>query len=115
MVGRSRAKLENVEKAIQERGGQAISVVADLSDITGARRAAAEIAALDLPPAGLLNNAGIMAMHPFHSAQGWDGTFVDGLVFQTRPTPATAPPACYARPGLWRRPASAPLAALGPI
>ena len=39
------------------------------------RVAPAEIAALDLPIAGLLNNAGIMPALPFKTAQGWDGTF----------------------------------------
>jgi NAD(P)-dependent dehydrogenase (short-subunit alcohol dehydrogenase family) len=75
LVGRDRAKLDEVEKEIQAQDGHAVSVVCDLSDITSARRAAAEIAALDLPIAGLLNNAGIMAARPFQTAQGWDGTF----------------------------------------
>lgn len=75
LVGRSRAKLDEVEKEIQAKGGHAVSVVCDLSDITSARRAATEITALDLPIAGLLNNAGIFPMCPFQSAQGWDGTF----------------------------------------
>ena len=43
---------------------------------TSARRAAAEIVALELPIAGLLNNAGIMRLAPTAaSAQGWDATF----------------------------------------
>jgi len=80
LVGRSRVKLDEVEKEIQAKeiqakGGHAVSVVCDLSDITSVRRAATEITALDLPIAGLLNNAGIFPMRPFQSAQGWDGTF----------------------------------------
>ncbi len=75
LVGRNRDKLADVERDIQARGGRAVAVVADLSDVTSARRAAAEIVALGLPIAGLLNNAGIMAMRPFPSAQGWDGTY----------------------------------------
>ncbi len=75
LVGRSRAKLDAVEKEIQAKGGHAVSVVCDLSDITSARRVATEITALALPIAGLLNNAGIFPMRPFQSAQGWDGTF----------------------------------------
>lgn len=75
LVGRSRSKLDAVQKEIQTAGGHAVSVICDLSDITSARRAAAEIAALDLPIAGVLNNAGIMPMNPFKSAQGWDGTY----------------------------------------
>ena len=39
------------------------------------RRAAAEIIALHLPIAGLLNNAGIMQMHATKNALGWDMTF----------------------------------------
>jgi NAD(P)-dependent dehydrogenase (short-subunit alcohol dehydrogenase family) len=75
LVGRDRGRLAEVEQEIQARGGRAVSVVCDLSDVTSARRAAAEIIELDLPIAGLLNNAGIMPMRPFSSAQGWDGTF----------------------------------------
>jgi NAD(P)-dependent dehydrogenase (short-subunit alcohol dehydrogenase family) len=75
LVGRNRGKLDEVEKEIRARGGTAVSVVCDLSDVTSARRAAAEITALGLPIAGLLNNAGIFPMRPFTSAQGFDGTF----------------------------------------
>jgi NAD(P)-dependent dehydrogenase (short-subunit alcohol dehydrogenase family) len=75
LVGRNRTKLEDVERRIREQGGQAVSILADLSDITSARHAAADIAALDLPIAGLLNNAGIHSHHTAPSAQGWDATF----------------------------------------
>src|ERR1700712_3347810 len=75
LVGRNRAKLIEVAQEIEKGGGHAESVVCDLSDVTSARRAAAEIVALDLPIAGLLNNAGIMSTRPFQTAQGWDGTF----------------------------------------
>ena len=75
LVGRNRDKLDQVRQEIQAQGGEAMPVVCDLSDVTDARRAAAEIAALGLPIAGLLNNAGIMAMRPFRTTQGWDGTF----------------------------------------
>jgi len=75
LVGRSRTKLDEVEKEIRAQGGRAVSVVSDLSDVTSARRAAAAIAALNLPIAGLLNNAGIMPTRPFTTAQGWDATF----------------------------------------
>jgi NAD(P)-dependent dehydrogenase (short-subunit alcohol dehydrogenase family) len=75
LAGRNPAKLEEVNREIHAQGGHAVSVVSDLSDITSARRAAAEIAALDLPVAGLLNNAGIFPISPFRTAQGWDGTF----------------------------------------
>ncbi len=75
LVGRDRGKLDEVEQEIRTQGGNAVSVVCDLSDVTSARRAAAAIVALDLPIAGLLNNAGISPLRPFKSAQGWDGTF----------------------------------------
>ena len=75
LVGRSRAKLDDVEREIRSRGGNAVSVVADLSDVVSARSAATEIAALGMPIAGVLNNAGIMPLRPFTSAQGWDGAF----------------------------------------
>jgi len=76
LVGRDSSKLAEVEAEIQaQAGGRAVSVVGDFSDITSARRAAAEIVALDLPIAGVLNNAGIMPMTPAQTAQGWDVTF----------------------------------------
>ena len=75
LVGRDRGKLDAVEREIRARGGHAVPVVCDLSDIASARRAAAEIVALGLPLAGLLNNAGISPTRPFRTAQGWDGTF----------------------------------------
>ena len=75
LAGRNPAKLDEVRGEIRARGGEAVPVVADLADVTSARRAAAEIAALGLPYAGLVNNAGIMATRPFTTAQGWDGTY----------------------------------------
>lgn len=75
LVGRDPGKLGEVENEIDAKGGRAVSVVCDLSDIANARRAAEEIAALDLPLAGLLNNAGIMPRRPFKTPQGWDGAF----------------------------------------
>lgn len=76
LVGRNRSKLDEVQRVIQQAGQQVVSVVCDLSDIASVRRAAAEILALDLPIAGLLNNAGIMQMHPTKNARGWDMSFV---------------------------------------
>jgi NAD(P)-dependent dehydrogenase (short-subunit alcohol dehydrogenase family) len=46
-----------------------------LSDPASVRRAAAAIIALNLPIAGLLNNAGIMQMRATKNALGWDMTF----------------------------------------
>jgi NAD(P)-dependent dehydrogenase (short-subunit alcohol dehydrogenase family) len=76
LVGRDRKKLDEVQKTIEQKGGSAVSVVCDLSDIASVRGAAAEIIALRLPIAGLLNNAGIMQMRATKNALGWDMTFV---------------------------------------
>ncbi|GAA0532390.1 MULTISPECIES: SDR family NAD(P)-dependent oxidoreductase [Streptomyces] len=73
LVGRDPNKLEEVEAEINARaGGHAISVVCDFSDITSVRRAAAQIVALGLPLAGMLNNAGIMPNRADRTPQGWD-------------------------------------------
>jgi NAD(P)-dependent dehydrogenase (short-subunit alcohol dehydrogenase family) len=76
LVGRDRAKLAAVCDVIERQGGSAVAVVCDLSDLASARRAAAEIAALRLPLAGLLNNAGIMSMNDAKNARGWDMSFL---------------------------------------
>src|SRR3984893_18692388 len=62
LVGRDREKLNQLRKEVERKGGQAVSVVCDLADLASVRRAAAEIIALHLPIAGLLNNAGIFPM-----------------------------------------------------
>ena len=50
-------------------------MVCDVSDIASVRQAAAQIVALRLPIAGLLNNAGIMQMRATKNALGWDMSF----------------------------------------
>jgi NAD(P)-dependent dehydrogenase (short-subunit alcohol dehydrogenase family) len=75
LVGRDIGKLQELERAIKRDGGSALAVECDLSNIVSARRAAATIAGLRLPLAGLVNNAGIMQLRPTKSAQGWDMTF----------------------------------------
>lgn len=75
LVGRNAAKLAEVSGEIEGKGGKAVTVTGDLSDIDSARRAAAEIVGLGLTIGGVLNNAGIMPMRPFTTAQGWDGAF----------------------------------------
>jgi NAD(P)-dependent dehydrogenase (short-subunit alcohol dehydrogenase family) len=75
LVGRSPDKVGAVRTQIESKGGRAVVVVADLSDIVSARHAAAEIAGLDLPIGGLLNNAGIFPTRPSTSAQGWDKAY----------------------------------------
>jgi len=75
LVGRDRVKLDALQNEIQQKGGNAVSVVCDLSDISSVKRAAAEIARLNLPLAGLVNNAGIMQMRPTKNARGWDMSY----------------------------------------
>jgi NAD(P)-dependent dehydrogenase (short-subunit alcohol dehydrogenase family) len=75
LVGRDPNRLADVAEEIRAKGGRAVAVVCDFSDIPDVRRAAAEIVALGLPVAGLLNNAGIMPMGEARSAQGWDLAF----------------------------------------
>lgn len=75
LVGRDREKLRALQNAIKQKGGNAVSVLCDLSDVVSVRRAAAEIIDLNLPLAGLVNNAGIMQLRPTQSAQGWDMSY----------------------------------------
>jgi NAD(P)-dependent dehydrogenase (short-subunit alcohol dehydrogenase family) len=75
LVGRDGEKLDQLQKEIERKGGQAVSVICDLSDIASVRRAAQKIVDLRLPLAGLVNNAGIMQMRPTKSAQRWDMSF----------------------------------------
>lgn len=91
LVGRDRKKLEDLQKIIKQKGQHATSVVCDLSDIASVRRAAAKIIALDLPIAGLLNNAGIMQMRPTKNALGWDMSFVTNHLGPFALTEALAP------------------------
>jgi NAD(P)-dependent dehydrogenase (short-subunit alcohol dehydrogenase family) len=76
LAGRDPGRLGKVQQAIERAGGQAVPVVCDLSDVASARRAAAEISALGLPLAGLVNNAGIGLTRPTKNAQGWNTVFV---------------------------------------
>lgn len=76
LVGRDHNKLTEVQKCIEQKGQSAVSVVCDLSDITSVRSAAQEIISLNLPIAGLLNNAGIMQTGAAtKNGLGWDMTF----------------------------------------
>ncbi len=76
LVGRDPRKLHEVQTAIEKKRQHAVSVQCDLSDLTSVRRAAVQIAALGLPIAGLVNNAGMMEMQPSKNGQGWDLSFV---------------------------------------
>lgn len=75
LVGRDQVKLDALKGEMERKGQTAVAVVCDLSDLASVRRAAAEIIALKLPIAGLLNNAGIMQQKATMSAQGWDLSF----------------------------------------
>jgi NAD(P)-dependent dehydrogenase (short-subunit alcohol dehydrogenase family) len=76
LVGRSPDRLARARDEIRARtGGNALTVLADLSDVASARRAADEIAELDLPLAGLVNNAGMISAGDGRTAQGWDITY----------------------------------------
>lgn len=76
LVGRSPDKLATVKAEIEQLGGDATIVVADFADVASARRAAAQIAALNLPIRGVLNNAGVMLSKPAVNEQGWELSFV---------------------------------------
>lgn len=80
LVGRNPAKLDEMKKIIERRRGSAVPVVCDLSDVASVKRAAAEIVALKLPIAGLLNNAGMRESVPTKSAQGWDMSYATNHV-----------------------------------
>lgn len=76
LVGRDPAKLAAVEAEIRARAGRhAVSVIADFSDFTSVRCAVAEIIAMELPIAGVLNNAGIFPMGAEQNAEGCDLAF----------------------------------------
>ena len=75
LAGRDRGKLEEVRETIERAGGHAVPAVCDLSDLASVRRAAAEITALRLPLAGLVNNAGTTQMRATKNARGWDTVF----------------------------------------
>jgi len=75
LVGRDGGKLSKVQVEIERRGGKAVSVVCDLSDLASVRRAVAEIVALELPIVGLVNNAGIFPMRAAKNGLGWDDAY----------------------------------------
>ena len=91
LVGRDSEKLARMQDRIARNGGHAVSVLCDLSDLESIRRAAAEILALNLPIAGLVNNAGIMQMRPTRNLRGWDMSFMTNHVGPFALTEALAP------------------------
>ena len=80
LAGRDPAKLDDVRREIEARGGRAVAVVCDVADLASVRRAAAEIAALGLPIAALVNNAGVMDARATRTAQGIDTSFATNHV-----------------------------------
>jgi NAD(P)-dependent dehydrogenase (short-subunit alcohol dehydrogenase family) len=91
LVGRDHGKLDDVQQAIERRGGRAVPVVCDLSDPASVRSAAARILELGLPIAGLLNNAGIFPTRPATNALGWDMAFATNHLGPFALTEALAP------------------------
>ena len=91
LVGRNHEKLREVQSVIEQEGQNAVSVLCDLSDVAGVRRAVAEIVALGLPMVGVLNNAGIMQTRPTTNALGWDMTFATNYLGPFALTEALAP------------------------
>ena len=91
LVGRDPGRLGAVRQTIEHAGQRAVPVVCDLADPASVRRAAAEIAALGLPLAGLVNNAGIMQLRATRNAQGWDTTFATDHLGPFALTEALAP------------------------
>lgn len=87
LVGRNREKLERV----RQQTGNAIPVVCDLSDLKSVKSAAREIIELQLPIAGLLNNAGMMSSKAARNAQGWDLTYATNHLGPFALTEALAP------------------------
>jgi len=91
LVGRNREKLDQLQRTIESKGQFAVTVACDVSNILSVRRAAAEIVALGLPIAGLLNNAGVMEQQPTKSAQNWDTSFATNHLGPFVLTEALAP------------------------
>lgn len=91
LVGRDRAKLNKLQKAIARKGQQAVCIECDLSSIAQVGRAAGEIVALHLSIAGLLNNAGTRQVRPTKNANGWDMTFATNYLGPFALTEALAP------------------------
>jgi NAD(P)-dependent dehydrogenase (short-subunit alcohol dehydrogenase family) len=91
LVGRNPDKLSQVQKVLKERKQNGVPIVCDISDIKNVRSAAQQIIALQLPIAGLLNNAGIMPAKASKTAQGWDMTFATNHLGAFALTEALAP------------------------
>lgn len=91
LVARNREKLDALQKVIEAKGGKAVSVVCDISDLNSVKKAAQQITGLQLPIAGLLNNAGIMPTKAAKTAQGIDMTYATNHLGAFAFTEALAP------------------------
>ena len=91
LAGRDRSKLDDMQRAIERDGGKAVPVLCDLADLESVRHAAAQIAGLGLPIAGLLNNAGIKQVQATKNALGWDMSFATNHLGPFALTEALAP------------------------
>jgi NAD(P)-dependent dehydrogenase (short-subunit alcohol dehydrogenase family) len=91
LVGRNQDKLNKVQKTIELAGHKAVTVACDISDIKSVRHTAEKIVQLQLPIAGLLNNAGIMPSKASKNVQGWDITYATNHLGAFALTEALAP------------------------
>lgn len=91
LVGRNQDKLNQLQKTIEDRGHQAITVLCDISDVKSVRIGSEKIIQLGLPISGLLNNAGIMPSKAGKNAQGWDLTYATNHLGAFALTEALAP------------------------
>ncbi len=75
LVARNRTKCEAVAQEIRGAGGpEPIAIIADLSLLSEAKRAADEILALDLPIDILINNAGLVNRKRILTSEGLEQT-----------------------------------------
>ncbi|ACU60609.1 SDR family NAD(P)-dependent oxidoreductase [Chitinophaga pinensis] len=91
LMGRNPDKLNQVKEEIVKAGHQAVTVVCDMSDLKSIQQAVAKIIQLNVPIAGLLNNAGVMLTKPGKNAQGWDLTYATNYLGAFALTEALAP------------------------
>ncbi|MGB5223386.1 MAG: SDR family NAD(P)-dependent oxidoreductase [Polyangiales bacterium] len=75
LVARSPEKCATVAQRLRDVGGpEPITIIADLSLLSEAKRAADEILALDIPIDVLINNAGVVNRHRILTSEGLEQT-----------------------------------------
>lgn len=89
LVGRNADKLDRVRREIEQAGGEALTVVADMSDLASVRAAADELAALDLD--GILLNAGVRLADDVRTPKGHNVAVMTNVVGPFALTEALAP------------------------